>query len=59
MLPWPKEKRPLPEKSHVSAKLVTSVLQKKEIYKDMRDLTLVESHTSAKPVTSSFIDEEI
>ena len=59
MLPWPKEKRPLLEKSHIGAKLVTSVLQKKEIYKDMRDLTLVESHTSAKPLTSAFIDKEI
>ena len=59
MLPWPKEKRPLLEKSHISEKLVTSVLQKKEIYKDMRDLTLVESLTSAKPVTSAFIDKEI
>ena len=54
-----KKKCPLLGKSHISAKLVTSVLQKKEIYKDMRDLTLEESHTSAKPVTSAFIDKEI
>ena len=59
MLPWPKEKHPLQEKSHISAKLVTSVLGKKEIYKDMRDLTLEESHTSAKPVTSALIKKEI
>ena len=45
-------KDPTLERSHTSAKLVTSGLVRKEIYKYMKDPTLERSRTSAKLVTS-------
>ena len=46
-------KDPTLERSHTSAKAVTSGLIIKEIYKYMKDPTLERSHTSAKHVTSA------
>ena len=46
------------ERSHTSAKAVTSGLVIKEVYIDMKDPTLERSHTSAKLVTSGLLRRE-
>ena len=51
-------KDPTLERSHTSAKAVTSGLPIDEIYIDMKDPTLEISHTSAKLVTSGLLRRE-
>ena len=47
------------ERSHTSAKLVTSVLLRKEVCKYTKDYTLERSHTSAKLVTSVLLKKVV
>ena len=52
-------KDPTLERSHTSAKAVTSGLVRKEIYKYMKDPTLERGLTSAKHVTSALHERVI
>ena len=47
------------ERSHTSAKAVTSGLLGNKICKDMKDPTLEKSHTNAKHVISGLLKKEI
>ena len=47
------------ERSHTSAKAVTSGLLGNKICKDMKDPTLEKSHTNAKHVISGLLVKEI
>ena len=52
-------KEPTLERSHTSAKLVTSGLLRMETYKYMEDPTLERGHTSAKLVIRGLIKKEV
>ena len=52
-------KDPTLERSHTSAKAVTSGLLIEEIYIDMKDPTLERGHTSAKLVTKGLHERVI